>query len=245
MGDDDPATDPLAFDPEWAYLKPMSDKISVDIVADLVCPWCWLGKRNWDQAVAQVPEVKVETVWRPYQLDPTIARTGQPYSDYMKAKFSGEATERWKQMRAYLEEAAPGAGIQFNFDAIPVRPNTLNAHRVMKWAGGQGQADAAAEALFKAFFQDSRDIGDPAVLTEIAGEAGLDTAIVGDLLASDRDEKAVWEEEVFFRKLGVSGVPTYIFNGRFAVSGAQEPAVLADAIRQAVQEPAEADDKDA
>ena len=148
-------------------------------------------------------------------------------------------------MRAYLEEAAPGAGIQFNFDAIKTRPNTLNAHRVMKWANGQGKADAMAEALFQAFFQDSRDIGDTAVLTGLAGEAGLDTAIVGDLLASDRDEKAVWEEEVFFRKLGVSGVPTYIFNGRFAVSGAQEPAVLADAIRQAVQEPAEADDEDA
>lgn len=102
-----------------------------------------------------------------------------------------------------------------------------------------------AEALFQAFFKDSRDIGDTAVLTGLAGEAGLDTAIVGDLLASDRDEKAVWEEEVFFRKLGVSGVPTYIFNGRFVVSGAQEPAVLADAIRQAVQEPAEADDEDA
>lgn len=219
----------------------MAQKISVDIVADLVCPWCWLGKRNWDAALAAVPEITVETVWRPYQLDPTLPREGKPYRDYMKAKFAGEDTQRWAQMRTYLEEAAPAAGIEFRFDEIPVRPNTLNAHRLMRWAGTQGKAGEMAEALFGAFFRDSRDIGDRDVLTALAGEAGLDTAIVGDLLATDRDEKAVWEEEVFFRKLGVSGVPTYIFNGRFAVSGAQEAGVLADAIRQAVNEPADTD----
>jgi predicted DsbA family dithiol-disulfide isomerase len=217
----------------------MANSISVDIVADLVCPWCWLGKRNWDAAVASVPEVRVETLWRPYQLDPALPREGKPYRDYMKAKFSGENAAHWKQMRDYLEQAAPAAGIEFRFDDIPVRPNTLNAHRVMRWAEGQGLAAPVAEGLFEAFFRDSRDIGDPAVLAEIAAGAGLDGAIIANLLATDRDEKAVWEEEMFYRKLGVSGVPTYIFNGRFAVSGAQEPAVLADAIRQAVNEPAE------
>ena len=218
----------------------MAQKISVDIVADLVCPWCWLGKRNWDAAVAAVPEVSVETIWRPYQLDPTLAREGRPYRDYMKAKFSSaDDAGRWKAMREYLEQAAPGAGIDFRFDAIEMRPNTLDAHRLMRWARGQDCADAMVESLFAAFFRDARDIGDRAVLSELAGEAGLDTAIIADLLATDRDEKAVWEEEVFFRKLGVTGVPTYIFNGQFAVSGAQEPAVLADAIRQAVNEPAE------
>jgi predicted DsbA family dithiol-disulfide isomerase len=218
----------------------MAQKISVDIVADLVCPWCWLGKRNWDAAVAAAPEVTVETIWRPYQLDPTLAREGKPYRDYMKAKFSGEeAKGQWAAMREYLEQAAPGAGIEFRFDDIAVRPNTLDAHRLMRWARGQDVAEAMAEGLFSAFFREGRDIGNRDELLRIAAEAGLDAAITGDLLASDRDEKAVWEEEVFFRQLGVSGVPTYIFNGRFAVSGAQEPAVLADAIRQAVKEPAE------
>ena len=100
-------------------------------------------------------------------------------------------------------------------------------------------ADAAAEGLFRAFFADSRDIGDTHTLSQIAGAAGLDDELTAELLSSDLDEKALREEEAFFRKLGVSGVPTYIFNGRFAISGAQEPKILADAIRQAAQEPAE------
>lgn len=217
----------------------MTDIVSVDIVADLVCPWCWLGKRNWDAARKLVPEIPVETVWRPYQLDPALPREGRPYRDYMKARFSGENTERWAQMRKYLEDAAPAAGIEFRFDAIAVRPNTLDAHRILRWAAGQGVADAAAEGLFRAFFADSRDIGDAKTLSEIAGAAGLDAALTAELLASDRDEATIREEEAFFRKLGVTGVPTYIFNGRFAVSGAQEPQILADAIRQAASEPAE------
>ena len=217
----------------------MTDTVSVDIVADLVCPWCWLGKRNWDAARKLVPDIPVETVWRPYQLDPDLPRAGRPYRDYMKAKFSGENTERWTQMRTYLEQAAPAAGIEFCFDAIPVRPNTLNAHRILRWAAGQGVVDKAAEGLFRAFFADGQDIGDPQVLSQIAGAAGLDPELTAELLTSDQDEASIREEEAFFRKLGVTGVPTYIFNGRFAVSGAQEPQILADAIRQAAQEPAE------
>lgn len=214
----------------------MAHPVSVDIVADFVCPWCLLGKRNWDHAVARVPNVQVETVWRPYQLDPTLPREGKPYREYMKAKFAGEeAASRWKEMREYLERAAPAAGIEFRFDALSVRPNTLDSHRLMRWSAGQGQADAMAEALFRAFFADARDIGDQAVLCELADEVGLDGEIIANLLAGDKDSQPVWEEEMFYRKLGVSGVPTYIFNGAFAVSGAQEPDVLADAIRQASQ----------
>lgn len=138
----------------------MAQKISVDIVADLVCPWCWLGKRNWDTAREAVPEIEVETVWRPYQLDPTLPREGKPYRDYMKAKFAGEDAARWNAMREHLEQAAPGAGIEFRFDAITRRPNTLDAHRLMRWARGQNVADAMAEGLFAAFFRDGRDIGD-------------------------------------------------------------------------------------
>jgi predicted DsbA family dithiol-disulfide isomerase len=216
-----------------------SHAVKVDIVADLVCPWCWLGKRYWDAALERASGIKVETQWRPFQLDPTLPREGAPYRDYMKAKFSGENAERWKQMREYLESAAPDVGIAFNFDRLTTRPNTLNAHRVMRWAAGQGRAEAAAESLFKSFFDLGQDIGDPAVLADAAAEAGLDKDVVADLLATDSDEAAVLEEEQFFRNLGVSGVPTYIFNGRFAISGAQEPEVLANAIREAATQPAE------
>ena len=229
----------LAIGEELPYLGLMTDKVSVDIVADLVCPWCWLGKRNWDAARKLVPEIPVDAVWRPYQLDPDLPRAGRPYREYMKAKFSGENTERWTQMRTYLEQAAPAAGIEFRFDAIALRPNTLNAHRILRWAAGQGVANAAAEGLFRAFFADGRDIGDAQVLSQIAGAAGLDGELTAELLSSDLDEASIREEEAFFRKLGVTGVPTYIFNGRFAVSGAQEPQILADAIRQAANEPAE------
>lgn len=217
----------------------MAQKISVDIVADLVCPWCWLGKRNWDAARALVPGVEVETLWRPYQLDPTLPHEGKPYQDYMRVKFAGTDQGRWKAMRDHLEQAAPAAGIEFRFDDIPRRPNTMNAHRLMRWSVGPGVTDIVAEALFKAYFQDCRDIGDTDVLVSIAEEAGMDGDLVRELLGTERDARSVWDEEVFFRQLGVSGVPTYIFNGRFAVSGAQGPEVLADAIRQAVREPAE------
>jgi predicted DsbA family dithiol-disulfide isomerase len=222
----------------------MNKTVTVDLISDLVCPWCWLGKRNWDAAQKLVPDLKVETLWRPFQLDPTLPREGSPYRDYMKVKFAGESAARWAQMREHLEAAAPEAGIEFKFDDIPVRPNTLNAHRLMRWAAGQNLQSRMAEALFRAFFTESRDIGSVEILVKIAGTVGLDTSVIQDLLASDRDEKAVWEEEVFYRKLGISGVPTYIFNGQFAVSGAQSPQTLADALREAADAPTASDEVD-
>ena len=211
----------------------MSKTVTVDIVADIVCPWCWLGKRYWDEAVKLTPDIKTNVTWRPFQLDASIAPQGKPYGEYMKAKFSGEHASRWQQMRDHLEAAAPGAGIHFDFDNIPIRPNTLNAHRIMRWATGQDRADAMIEALFEAFFAKGSDIGDPAVLAELAGNAGLDAKLTADLLAGDADRKQITEEEQFYRKLGVSGVPCYIFNGQFAVSGAQPAEELAKAIREA------------
>ena len=131
----------------------MTHSVTVDIVSDLVCPWCWLGKRHWDEARKLTADIKVDTTWRPYQLDPTLAREGRPYKDYMREKFSGaEASGRWKAMRDHLEQAGPGVGIDFRFDDITMRPNTLNAHRLMRWAGGQDKTNAMAEALFSAFF---------------------------------------------------------------------------------------------
>ena len=222
----------------------MTHAVSVDIVADFVCPWCWLGKRYWEQALDAQKGIKIDSVWRPYQLDPTLPSEGRPYRDYMKAKFDGEKADIWKQMRSHLEAAGPAVGIQFNFDQITHRPNTLKAHRVMRWAAGQGHGEAFAERTFQAFFEEGRDIGQTDILAALAGEAGLDAAIVSELLATDRDAKDVWDEEVFYRKLGVSGVPTFIFNGQLAVSGAQEPRVLADAIRQATTLPPPEEDGD-
>ncbi|WP_421857509.1 DsbA family oxidoreductase [Oceanicaulis sp.] len=217
-------------------------QVSVDIVSDIVCPWCWLGLRYWDQARALVPEIQTETLYRPFQLDGAIPPGGVAYKDYMKKKFGDGPDDRFKMMREHLEQAGPAAGITFRFSGIPVRPNTLNAHRVIRWAQGQDLGEAASERLHKAFFDDHLDIGDPAVLSQLAGEVGLDADIVASLLQTDQDSQAVLDEEQFYRRLGVQGVPCFIFNGQFAVSGAEAPEVLADAIRQAASLPQDNDD---
>lgn len=209
------------------------NSVYVDLVSDPVCPWCWLGLRYWTQARQLVPNIEVTTTLRPYQLDPAIAPQGVPYRDYMRAKFGDGQSDRFKAMRAHLEDAAPDVGIVFNFDEIPMRPNTLNAHRLVRWAQGQDAGEVAMDALHKAFFEDRRDIGDPNVLSEIAASVGLNAEIVADLLQSDRDAGEVLSEERFFRSLGVQGVPCFIFNGRFAVSGAESPQTLAEAITKA------------
>lgn len=216
-------------------------KVSVDIVSDPVCPWCWLGHRQWMEACSKVKGTDIETLYRPFQLDQLIPREGRPYKEYMNSKFSGDARSQWKAMREFLENAAPQAGITFRFDDIQHRPNTLDAHRVIRWAQGQGEQAARTmkESIFKAFFEDLEDIGDKSVLARLAGKAGLDETIVSDLLSTDRDLNAVQEEELFYRRLGVSGVPTYIFNGKFAIAGAQGVDSLVKAIREAATLPPE------
>jgi len=211
--------------------------VSVDLVSDVVCPWCWLGLRYWQRARNLEKTIATETILRPYQLDPEIPREGADYRAYIAKKFSSGASERWKAMREHLEAAAPEIGIEFRDDEIATRPNTLDAHRLIRWAQGQGLGEAVADALFKAFFWELRDLSRREVLAEIAGESGLDGDLVAELLATQRDVDAVLTEERFYRDLGVAGVPCYIFNGQFAVSGAQSPDVLADAISEAASLP--------
>lgn len=213
--------------------------VQVDFVSDFVCPWCWLGHRNWRAAQALAPDIPVVTVWRPYELDPALPREGAPYKEYMKAKFAGANRDIWQRMRDHLEAAAPAAGISFRFDEITHRPSTLDAHRLMRWARGQDAAiaDRIADALFAAYFSTLEDIGDIAVLTRIGTEAGLDEAVLKDLLPGSRDADAVRDEANFFRRLGVTGVPTFIFNGQTALPGAAAPETLAEALGEAAAFP--------
>lgn len=217
------------------------NSVHVDLVLDPVCPWCWLGHRYWMAAQDLVPEFPVETVLRPFQLDGSIPKAGLPYKDYMKKRFGEDSQGRFKAMREHLESAGPQAGIVFNFDEITMRPNTMDAHRLIRWAQGQDKGADAAEALFKAYFEDRRDIGAAAELTAIAEEIGLDAILVADLLSTHRDRETLEREEQFYRSLGVAGVPCFIFNGAFAVSGAEAPEVLADAIRKAASLPPQED----
>ena len=195
--------------------------LDVDMVSDFVCPWCWLGWKQFQKA-----GTGANVTFRPYFLDPLVPREGRPYRDYMKAKFgaeNGDVGGRFKAMREHLEAEGPKYGIDFQFDAISMRPNTTDAHRLMGWAQGQDLGKPCADALFKAYFEDLKDIGDTDVLVDIADSIGLDGGLVRELLMSDRDEDKITEEVGFFRRLGVSGVPTFIYAGELAVQGAQEP----------------------
>lgn len=212
--------------------------IQVDIVSDIVCPWCWLGVRYFQKAAKQSKH-DVNLTWRPYMLDPDVPEGGTPYRDYMKAKFGEGPSDRFKAMREALEAQGPTVGIDFKFGDIPMRPNTLNAHRLLKWAQGQGLGDDASDALFRTFFTDLKDVGDHGVLKEIAAEIGMDADLVAELLSKDEDKNAVREEILFFRNLGVNGVPCFIYNGQFAVQGAQPVATHLKAMEQAANLPLE------
>ena len=221
----------------------MNEKtVIVDIISDIVCPWCWLGKQYFDQAVAATPGIDVQINWRPFMLDADIPAEGMPYSDYMKAKFGTGRSDKFKAMREHLEAAAGDAGIAFHFDDIPMRPNTLKAHLLIKWASkngdGQGKAHAASGALFKAFFQDLKDVGDNTVLAGIADEIGMDGKLVTELLETGRDVDKIKAELSYFQKLGVTSVPTFIYNGTFAVSGGQPPEAHEQALQKASTIPA-------
>lgn len=214
-----------------AKSKPL---ISVDMVSDIVCPWCWLGKRYFDAARAQFKSAQIDLTFRPYMLDPTVSIEGVPYGDYMRAKFGGGPSDRFKAMREHLERAAPDAGIDFRFSDIPTRPNTLRAHSLLRWAQNDDKGDAVKEALFKAFFSDLSDIGDIAVLSDIAAQAGMDGELVGALLTESRDAVEVQKEIEFFRNLGVTGVPFFIYNGQHAVQGAQPPEAHIDVMKKLI-----------
>ncbi len=214
--------------------------VQVDIVSDVVCPWCWLGYRLFDKARRQSRH-NIQLTWRPYMLDPDVPLDGVDYKAYMQKKFGGEQAEagikdRFKVMREMLEEKGPSLGIEFKFDNIKRRPNTLNAHRLIRWAQNNAEAGTdAAEHLFAAFFTNGEDIGDIAVLSLIAKEVGLDAELTAEILATEKDVNPVREEIMFFRNLGISGVPTFIYNGQFAVQGAQDPSAHSQAIEQALQ----------
>ena len=219
--------------------KPANTAVEVDMVSDFVCPWCWLGYKQFLQA-ANKTKPRPNLSFRPYMLDGTVPEEGADYRDYMKTKFGDKPDSRWKQMREHLEAAGPDAGIAFDFKAITRRPNTLNAHRLMRWAQGQDLAPACAEHLFRAYMENGEDIGDLDILCRIAKDIGMDAELVRELLASDRDKIDVQNEILFFRGLGVSGVPTFIYGGQMAVQGAQPPEkhrkVLADAAKLDLQD---------
>ncbi|RUM97942.1 DsbA family protein [Pseudaminobacter arsenicus] len=206
--------------------------IVVDVVSDVVCPWCFIGQRRLDKALAAVPEIDVQVRWRPFQLDPTIPPQGKDRKEYMLAKFGSD--EKLREIHARIQPLGAAEGIDFDFDAIKVSPNTLDAHRVIRWAatfGGDVQ-NRLARRLFQLYFEEGKNVGDHAVLIEAAGEAGMDAPVVTALLATDKDRDAVANEVATASRMGITGVPCFLLESRYAVMGAQETPTLADAIRQ-------------
>jgi predicted DsbA family dithiol-disulfide isomerase len=212
--------------------------LTIDIVSDVVCPWCYLGEKRLEAVLADEPR-PVAVRWRPYQLDPTIPEGGLDRAEYMAKKFGKSG--RLQAAHDNLVRLGAEVGLPFAFDKIKKAPNTLDAHRVIRWASSAGVQGKVVDRLFKAYFVEGRDIGDRGVLIDIAGECGLDPKLVEQLLAEGADVDVVREEIAQAQAIGVSGVPFFIFAGRLGVPGAQDPSVLRQAIaqaRQAMQEAA-------
>jgi predicted DsbA family dithiol-disulfide isomerase len=209
-------------------LKPLT----IDVVSDVVCPWCYIGKRRLEKAI-EMSGIPVAVRWHPFQLDSTIPPEGKSRRAYLEAKFG--TAERIAELHRNIAGAGASEGIDFAFDKIEVSPNTLDAHRVIRWAGVEGRQEAVVDALFRAYFLEGRDIGDREVLAEVAAGAGMDRARVVERLASDEDRADVAEEIVSAQRIGVTGVPTFIIASRYGVVGAQAPATLAQAFAQAAE----------
>ena len=206
------------------------ETLTIDVVSDVVCPWCYVGEKRLGLALADEQE-PVEIRWRPFQLDPTIPQGGLDRAEYMERKFGKGG--RLKEVHDRLTALGAEVGIPFAFDRIRRAPNTLDAHRLIRWAASTGRQAEAVDRLFRAYFTEGLDVGDPAVLVPIARECGLDPERVATLLGGDDDSDAVKAEIAQAQALGVSGVPFFIFAGRLAVSGAQDVEVLRGAMAQA------------
>lgn len=211
-----------------------NSNLSIDVISDVVCPWCFIGMKRLESAVAQAPDVDVTVRWRPYQLDPSIPPEGLPRRDYMLAKFGSE--EKLRDIHDRIVGLGEAEGIRFNFGAMEVAANTLDAHRLIRWAGSpkspEGAQGRVVRRLFELNFEEARDIGDKQVLAEVADEAGMDRALVEALLASPADVDSVKAEIGTAAQMGIRGVPCFLLEGKYAVMGAQDTDVLADAIRQ-------------
>ncbi len=211
----------------------MADRFVIDVVSDVICPWCFLGKRRLDAALALVDDLDVLVRWRPFMLDPTIPPEGLDRQDYMLKKFGAE---RLKTIHDPLIAAGAELGVPYNFDAITRTPNTLDAHRLIRWAHTVERQHEMAERLFMAYWAEGQDVSDHAVLARCAGDAGINAQQIAELLETDQDVENTKAEIQHASNIGVTGVPTFILAQSYALVGAQSPEVLADAIGRVARE---------
>ncbi len=199
--------------------------MQLDVVSDTVCPWCYIGKRRLDEALAIRGQEGIALRWRPFQLDASIPDEGYDRKAYMQAKF-GSDPDRARSIGNTIKEYGEALGIAFNFDRIARAPNTLDSHRLIRWAGTAGCQNEMVDILFRRYFTDAEDIGKHEVLLDAAAEAGVDTDIVADLLTRGADRELVRKEESLAREMGIQGVPSFVINAKWVMVGAQETNTL-------------------
>src|SRR5262245_25896122 len=212
----------------------MTEPLVIDVVSDVVCPWCFIGKRRLEKAIAMRPDIPVEIRWRPYFLNDWVPRDGIDRDEYLTAKFG--SPERYKGIAGRVAAAAQAEGLTYNVGGISRQPNTLDCHRLILWARNTGDAGRMKQRLMELYFTEGADLTDREVLVQAAAECGMDAALTRELLASDRDVERVSQEAEQAKQAGIEGVPCFIFGGVLAVSGAQDPVYLADALARARDE---------
>jgi predicted DsbA family dithiol-disulfide isomerase len=208
--------------------------LPIDVVSDVVCPWCLIGKSRLEKALALRPDIPVEIRWRPYFLNDWIPREGISRDEYLTKKFG--SPERYKSIAGRVAAAAAAEGLTYAVDKIARQPNTLDCHRLILWARNTGAAAQMKQRLMQLYFAEGADLTDREVLVQAAADCGMDPDLTRDLLAGDQDVERVTQEAEQAKQAGIDGVPCFIIGGVLAVSGAQDPAYLADAIARAADE---------
>ena len=196
--------------------------VTLDIISDPICPWCYIGKARLDRAIAETGLDPFDVSWRIFQLNPAMPPGGMDRQQYLETKFGGK--EGAERVYLHVRRTAAETGLDLKFDAIKRTPNTFDAHRLIRWAGTTGHQSAVVQQLFHRYFENGDDISDHAILLDVAGSAGMERAVVARLLASDADRETLAEEEQAARRMGVGGVPCFIIDGRYVLQGAQDVA---------------------
>src|SRR5919201_1646049 len=212
----------------------MASALPIDVVSDVVCPWCFIGKRRLEKAIALRPDIAVEVRFRPYFLNAWVPREGISREQYLTTKFG--SPERYRAIAQRVAQAAAAEGLTYALDGIKRQPNTLDCHRLIRWANESGNAARMKQRLMELYFSEGGDLTDTDVLVKAAADSGLDAELVRTRLAGDDDVETVTREAESAKEAGIDGVPCFIFGDRFAVQGAQAPEYLAQAIERAANE---------
>ena len=211
--------------------------VRIDVVSDVVCPWCFIGKRRLEKALALATDVPVEVHWRPYFLNEWIPPEGMSREQYLTTKFG--SPDRYSGIAERVRAAAAEEGLVYDVERINRQPNTRDAHRLIRWAGGIGKASEMKQRLMDLYFTEGADLSHRAVLVQAAADVGLDPEDVRAALDSDQDIAEIEREVEAAKEAGIQGVPCFILDGKYAISGAQAPEALAEAIEQVSAQAAE------